>query len=1442
MSSAVSDPALIRLLVEALLEVVRSTSELAQPRPSKQSAARSWLESLGPAEFRDVFTSEERDWAAMVAEMASECRRTANGDGNAYFLDDPPSFSRRPRSRRTPWGDELNHFGVSSDEVAAGRTLQRAVGVAITQPSLLTLTESGATHGKAEFLRCLDVLSRGKFLSEEPAKATAVGGNHRGAFAEAPWFSERGYSTLGHVIANKLECLAWLRWKAAQTNKLGEEAGLRRSGGGGGGRPKQLGSSAPAQSSGWHILKQQEGEINGFLTSLPASRRGQVLGGCLAAAVRRVLLPPGTPPPAPSFAPLRSRLEGLSQLAALGPPRQEHAGAHDGRLEDIAWLDREGLATSLLVVPLGWPQLLPLRRAALVALNERRAAAAAEELLASEAAHDDERPKRGAKKKKAKLKAKKSKQSPPSGPKAPSAADSDQHDSSDGENDVASAATIRALPRSEPRVPQSRKELRVRLLCISLVCDVVNEALAKVDAVHGRVDALFTEALVSQAPDFVSAGKQHHAWGGGDPWTAAGQRREPPIWGRIGGGSTPPTSFSGTADVYSSLFGSNNFFPFAFGDNVAVSRESSAPSDAAAPCEVDPSEARAVDQGDAVTRAVPPEACHKASPEAEARAPASTAAGTAARPKEKERGQSARRSVPSFPARSSSANSLAVSKPSASSKSLTSSPARSPVAAPLPRPSASKSTHKADDPRPKDALSQARQFGLGRRRGRAISDGGERVEVSPTDGPGRDRADRRWETVVTSTGSHSGHSRGQQSSDCDPLDHSAGDEDEDAEGLSWSNDVGGTISLDDLSEDRVASFDDQHASLDSRPNGHSSGGSCGSEAGSESSSGDESLDGLASRALARSRRKCGKLGEENAVLKDVALRLEAEVSKLRNVIAAQQGLTHNNAQRTSFCSVPFVQPGVGNLHAVNPAGLATHFETRFSERQEVMSDDGSGMVWPAPPPLGDPKGRLALPQGNPETPQPQNSANSHSQGYTFLIFCFLLLLPTSSLTHCRSLFAVSHFSRPHGARRPFKKAGPSAASLAGASVPPIPEAKPAEAAPVPGKAEAAAGGIAGGVGTAVGFLSRGRMSATPFSSLPPALLSSLSGGSFGSRLSRDIESFVGANDALEREGRSAKLAAFTACRREVISLWPRAQVHLYGSFVTQLSLPSSDLDLVISLPKVRSLAPAMAPGDLEGRNAIKETWQQNLSRTLRSCDWVEPSSVKIISRTAVPVMKLCTTNSGEVFERAYEAARRPPAKAAAGEALGRVLNHRAVSLDVSFEGATHSGVASCEYVRGRLAHLPAIRPLVLVLKQGLCDRSLSESYNGGLSSYALFIMVTRYVEEANPNAGTPPSAYRPFLLLMPRAWFRSYDALSRRQTLGRCCWVSSTSTGTASTRVLPESRCAAAATSIGHRTRLSSLPRYQVLPFAQLQGNHCSIWFFVCMLTADPTTPSLAPV
>ncbi len=62
----------------------------------------------------------------------------------------------------------------------------------------------------------------------------------------------------------------------------------------------------------------------------------------------------------------------------------------------------------------------------------------------------------------------------------------------------------------------------------------------------------------------------------------------------------------------------------------------------------------------------------------------------------------------------------------------------------------------------------------------------------------------------------------------------------------------------------------------------------------------------------------------------------------------------------------------------------------------------------------------------------------------------------------------------------------------------------------------------------------------------------------------------------------------------VASITPtiHSQVKVYGSFATGLLLPSSDLDVVLCLPNVQRDATADQPFALEGRNAVKESWQQ----------------------------------------------------------------------------------------------------------------------------------------------------------------------------------------------------------------------------------------------------------
>ena len=153
-------------------------------------------------------------------------------------------------------------------------------------------------------------------------------------------------------------------------------------------------------------------------------------------------------------------------------------------------------------------------------------------------------------------------------------------------------------------------------------------------------------------------------------------------------------------------------------------------------------------------------------------------------------------------------------------------------------------------------------------------------------------------------------------------------------------------------------------------------------------------------------------------------------------------------------------------------------------------------------------------------------------------------------------------------------------------------------------------------------------------------------GGFQSRLGRDVLQFVNSINLQLQKQDTRRAKAVERMTRLVTAVWPRAQVKVYGSHVTGLCLPSSDVDFVICLPAVHKNAPAVAPGPLEGRNAINETSQKLLARKLKSESWIDPRSMQLIDRTVVPVIKVSTKDT----------------------------KARSVHLDITFDSPSHHGV------------------------------------------------------------------------------------------------------------------------------------------------------------------------
>lgn len=150
-------------------------------------------------------------------------------------------------------------------------------------------------------------------------------------------------------------------------------------------------------------------------------------------------------------------------------------------------------------------------------------------------------------------------------------------------------------------------------------------------------------------------------------------------------------------------------------------------------------------------------------------------------------------------------------------------------------------------------------------------------------------------------------------------------------------------------------------------------------------------------------------------------------------------------------------------------------------------------------------------------------------------------------------------------------------------------------------------------------------------------------------------------------------------QRALCSKWPDARVYSFGSQDTQLYLPQGDIDLVV-LSNVMNDMP-------------REITLSEMAACLRSYQLAV--HVQVLARAKVPIIKF-------------------------------VCPYGQFNVDISINQA--NGLQASKFVNGWLKKQPAIRPLVMVVKQFLQQRALSEVYTGGLGSYSVTLMVLSFLQ------------------------------------------------------------------------------------------------------------------
>ncbi|SMN19513.1 similar to Saccharomyces cerevisiae YOL115W PAP2 Non-canonical poly(A) polymerase, involved in nuclear RNA degradation as a component of the TRAMP complex [Maudiozyma saulgeensis] len=148
-------------------------------------------------------------------------------------------------------------------------------------------------------------------------------------------------------------------------------------------------------------------------------------------------------------------------------------------------------------------------------------------------------------------------------------------------------------------------------------------------------------------------------------------------------------------------------------------------------------------------------------------------------------------------------------------------------------------------------------------------------------------------------------------------------------------------------------------------------------------------------------------------------------------------------------------------------------------------------------------------------------------------------------------------------------------------------------------------------------------------------------------------------------------------RKVVRRLWPDSTLHVFGSYATDLYLPGSDIDCVIT----------SKTGNKEHRSYLYE-----LARYLKSNGIGK--QIEVIAKARVPIIKFVDVDSD-------------------------------LHIDVSFERL--NGIEIAKIIRTWLHETPGLRELVLVIKQFLKSRRLNEVHTGGLGGLSIVCLVYSFL-------------------------------------------------------------------------------------------------------------------
>ncbi|KAF8079259.1 hypothetical protein FPV67DRAFT_1468118 [Lyophyllum atratum] len=184
------------------------------------------------------------------------------------------------------------------------------------------------------------------------------------------------------------------------------------------------------------------------------------------------------------------------------------------------------------------------------------------------------------------------------------------------------------------------------------------------------------------------------------------------------------------------------------------------------------------------------------------------------------------------------------------------------------------------------------------------------------------------------------------------------------------------------------------------------------------------------------------------------------------------------------------------------------------------------------------------------------------------------------------------------------------------------------------------------------------------------------------RLHYEILAYLNYMEQTPRE-KKAREAVMAGIRRMVHGRFRNAEVNVFGSSATGLTLPTSDIDVAITIPHIQDVKQALF----------------QLSAKLKNSGLM--SNAFVNHRAHVPIINLTTREE-----------------------------YGSISVDIGINNSL--GTEGIEVMKGYLSRMPALRPLVLLMKGFLRQRKMNDASKAGLGSYALACMCIHFLQ-LNPG-------------------------------------------------------------------------------------------------------------